>query len=174
VSVYFEQVATPRPDLRQEWTFKPDPPIGKKTRAACVTRIQTMTTQKSQSFPRQFAGLFYPGGELGFVELVVLVDVEVAHFLLPGLAGRDGTQRSAAEEGHLYVFREDMEAEEPALAFDAVERRVVFDSLVYGGDGVGDEGIEPVADFAFPARHCCDIGLHGRVAVGLCDLGVAA
>ena len=63
---------------------------------------------------RQLAGLLHPIGELGFVEFVVLVDVEVAHFLLLGLDGRDGTQRPAAEERHLDVFCDAMEAEEPA------------------------------------------------------------
>jgi hypothetical protein len=79
------------------------------------------------------------------------VDVEVAHVLLPGLAGWDRAQRCAAEEGHLHVVREDMDAEEPALPFDAVKRRVVFDRLVNAGDGTRDERVEPMADAAFPA-----------------------
>jgi len=70
---------------------------------------------RSHSFARQLAG-FHPSGELNFVELVVLADVEVAHFLLLGLAGGDRTQRRAAEESHLDVLCEAMEAEEPALA----------------------------------------------------------
>jgi hypothetical protein len=44
----------------------------------------------SEGFTRQLAGLLHPGGELSFVELVVLVDVEVAHFLVLGLAGGRG------------------------------------------------------------------------------------
>jgi len=36
--------------------------------------------RRSHSFAGQFAGLLHPSGELSFVELVVLVDVEVAHF----------------------------------------------------------------------------------------------
>ena len=39
-------------------------------------------TGRSHSFAGQLAGLLYPSGELSFVERVVLVDVEVAHFLL--------------------------------------------------------------------------------------------
>src|SRR5438874_626558 len=40
----------------------------------------------NHSFAAQLAGLLHPSGELSFVELVVLVVVEVAHFLLLGLA----------------------------------------------------------------------------------------
>ena len=49
-------------------------------------------TSRSHSFAGQLAGLLHPGGELRFVELIVLVDVEVAHFLVLGLAGRHRTQ----------------------------------------------------------------------------------
>src|SRR5262249_24884669 len=42
---------------------------------------------RSHSFAGQLARLHHPIGELSFVELVVLVDVEVAHFLLLRLAG---------------------------------------------------------------------------------------
>ena len=49
-----------------------------------LTRLQT--------FAGQLTGLLQPSGELGFVEPVVLVDVEVTHFLVLGLAGREGTQ----------------------------------------------------------------------------------
>src|SRR5262245_62017872 len=59
---------------------------------------------RSHSLAGQSAGLLYPIGELGFVNHVVLVDVEVAHFLLLRLAGRDRPQRRAAEEGHLDVL----------------------------------------------------------------------
>jgi hypothetical protein len=77
--------------------------------------------------------LLDPGRQLLLVELVVLVDVEVAHFLVVGLAGGDRTQRRAAEESHLNVLREAMDAEEPALALDAVEGRVPFDRLAHAG-----------------------------------------
>ena len=53
--------------------------------------IVAVTRRGSHSFAGQLAGLLHPGGELSFVELVVLVDVEVAHVLLLGLAGRDRT-----------------------------------------------------------------------------------
>jgi hypothetical protein len=43
------------------------------------------------------------------------MDVEVAHVLPLGLAGRDRTQRRAADESHLDVVREAMDAEEPAM-----------------------------------------------------------
>ncbi len=41
--------------------------------------------------------MLHPGGELSFVELVVLMDVEIAYFLLLGPAGRDRTQRRIVE-----------------------------------------------------------------------------
>src|SRR5712691_4031282 len=110
-------------------------------------------TGHSHSFAGQLAGLLHPGGELSFVELVVLMDVEVAHFLLLGLAGGDRTQRRAAKESHLDVFRDAVEAEEPALALDAVEGRVPLDRLVHAGDGAHDERVEAAADALFPARH---------------------
>src|SRR4026208_1135547 len=67
-----------------------------------------------------------------------------------------------------------MDVEEPALALDAIERRVPLDGLAPGGDGAGDERVDAAPDVAFPARHRRDVGLHGGVAVGLRDLRVAA
>src|SRR4029450_6663888 len=67
-----------------------------------------------------------------------------------------------------------MKAEEPAVALDAVEGRVPLDGLAHIGDGADDERVEAAPDVAFPPRHRRDVGLHGSVAVGLCDLGVAA
>src|SRR3979409_155614 len=131
-------------------------------------------TARSHSFAGQAARLLHPGGELSFVELVVLMDVEVAHFFLLGLAGRDRTQRRAAEKSHFDVVREAMKAEEPALALDAIEGRVPFDRLAHAGDGAHDERIEAAPDVAFPARHGRDVGLHGGVAIALRDLRVAA
>src|SRR5436305_1062258 len=75
-------------------------------------------TGRSHSFAGQLAGLLHPGGDLRFVERVVLMDVEVAHFLLLGIARGERTQRRAAEERHFDVLREAMDAEEPALALD--------------------------------------------------------
>jgi hypothetical protein len=49
--------------------------------------------------------LLYPINELSFIELVVLVDVEIPHVLVLGLARRERTQRNAAEESHFDVFR---------------------------------------------------------------------
>src|SRR5262245_56050304 len=139
-----------------------------------VSDTHAPRTGRSQSFAGQLAGLLHPSGELGFVELVVLVDVEVAHFLLPGLAGGKRTQRRAAEETHLDVLVEAMKAEEPALALDAVEGRVPLDGLVDVGDGAHDERVEAAADVAFPARHGREVGPDGRVAVTLRDLRIAA
>ena len=116
----------------------------------------------------------HPVRELRLVELVVLVDVEVAHVLLLGLAGRDRTQRRAAEERHLDVVGEAMEAEEPAVALDAVEGRVPFHRLAHAGDGARDERVEAAPDVALPARHGGDVRLHRGVAIALGDLRVAA
>src|SRR5881628_178872 len=106
--------------------------------------------------------------------MVVLMDVEVARVLSLGLAGGDRTQRRAAEESHLDVLREAMDAEEPALALDSVKRRVPFDRLAHAGDGAHDERVEAAPDVALPPRHGRDVGPHGGVAVGLRDLRVAA
>src|SRR5947209_7982564 len=108
-------------------------------------RIGLRPTGPSHSFAGQLAGLLHPSGELSFVEsrrAGILMDVEVAHFLLLGLAGGRRTQRRAAEESHLDEFRVAMEAEEPALALDAIEGRVPFDRLAHAGDGAHDECVE--------------------------------
>src|SRR3981081_887341 len=95
------------------------------THASCAAR--------SHSFAGQLAGLLHPSGELSFVDRGVLVEVEVAHLLLLGLTGGDRTQRRAAEKSHFDVLREAMEAEEPALALDAIEGRVPFSRLAPPG-----------------------------------------
>src|SRR5215510_4731561 len=63
-------------------------------------------TGRSHSFAGQLARLLHPSGELSFVELVVLLDVEVARVLARGLAGGERTQRRAAEETHFDVLVE--------------------------------------------------------------------
>src|SRR6185503_4511137 len=110
-------------------------------------------TGLSHAFAGQSACLLHPIGELFFIDLIILADVEVAHVLLLGLAGRKRTQRRAAEESHLDVFREAMNAEEPTLALDAIEGRVPFDRLVHARDGARDERVEAAPDLALPARH---------------------
>src|SRR5262249_41022098 len=77
-------------------------------------------------------------------------------------------------ERNFDVLREAMEAEEPALARDAIEGRVPLHGLAHAGDGARDERVEATPDVAFPARHGRDVGLHRGVAVGLRDLRVAA
>src|SRR5260370_34333593 len=109
-------------------------------------------TGRSHSFAGQLADLLHPSGEPSFVELVVLVDVEVASVLALGLAGGDSTQRRAAEESHLDVLRETVEAEEPALALDAIEGRVPLDCIVHAGDGAHDEHVEAAPRGGFPTR----------------------
>jgi hypothetical protein len=51
-----------------------------------------LATSRSHSCAGQLAGLLHPGGELSFVELVVFVDVEVAHVLVLGRSRRERTQ----------------------------------------------------------------------------------
>src|SRR5262249_24882411 len=139
-----------------------------------LTSARTSHTGSSHSLAGQLAGLLHPSGELSFVELVALVDIKVARFIALGVAWWDRAQRRPAEESHLDVLREAMDAEEPALAFDSIQRRVPFDGFAHTADGVRDERVEAASDVAFPARHGRDIGLHRGVAVGLCDLRVAA
>src|SRR5688572_3133453 len=116
-----------------------------------------------------------PAGQLGrlldparhefLVEWFALANVEVAYVLLLRLSGREWPQRRAAEEGHLDVLREAVDAEEPAAAIDAVERGVPFDRLARAGDGAHDQRVEPAPDVALPPRHGRNVRLHGGVAV---------
>src|SRR5262249_13031580 len=142
--------------------------------ADAVAFMADLSLAAHSSFAGQLAGLLHPSGELSLVELVVLVDVQIAHLLVLGLAGRDRTQRRAAEERHFDVLGEAMEAEEPALALDAIEGGVPFDRLVHARDGTHDERVEVAPDVALPAGHGRDVGLHGSGAVALRDLRVAA
>ena len=87
-------------------------------------------------------------------------------------AGRP--ERRAVEERHLHVFGEDMKRQEPAVALDAIERRVPPHRLPHVRDGPHDQRVEALAEAAFPARHRRDIGLHRCVAVTFRDLRVAA
>src|SRR5262245_39169824 len=80
----------------------------------------------SHAFARQRAGLLHPLDELAFVELV-FADIEITHFFVLGLTGGNRPQRGAAEEGHLDVVGEAMEAEKPNAVLHAIERRVPFD-----------------------------------------------
>src|SRR3990170_3006899 len=66
--------------------------------------------------------LLHPGRHLRLVE-IVLVDVDPAR-VIARASGWNGSQRRAAEEGHLDVVGEDLEPQEPALVLDAVEWRV--------------------------------------------------
>src|SRR5262245_4789590 len=75
-------------------------------RAFWEMATQAPCTDGSHSFAGQLAGLLHPISQLSFVDLVVLVDVDVAHFFLLGLARREGAQRLAAEESQLDVLRE--------------------------------------------------------------------
>src|SRR5271166_2453674 len=97
---------------------------GSPARASCGAGAKTDPQDGRLRNPAgQRGGLLHPRRHLRLVELVVFMDVEVAHFLVLGLAGGDRTQRRAAEESQLDVLREAMEVEEPALALDAIEGR---------------------------------------------------
>src|SRR5919106_4888021 len=110
-----------------------------------------LTELRSRAAPAgQSAGLLHPGRKPRLVDRIVLVDVEVAHVLVLGFAGRNGTERRAAEERHLHVAREAMEVEEPALALHAVERRVPFYRLAHAGNGARDQRVEAPPDVPFP------------------------
>src|SRR5437867_1111137 len=105
------------PSPRALWT------CGRMTWRPLTPRTR-LTTSRSHSFAGQCDGLLHPFRHLSFVEFVAFVDVDVAPVLALAGAGRDRTQRCAAEEGHFDIVREGMEPQEPTLALDAVHRRV--------------------------------------------------
>jgi len=125
-------------------------------------------------FAGQLRCLLDPTRQELLVEVVALVDMEVAGALVLGLDGGEWAQRRAVEESHLDVLREAMEVEEPALALDTIEGRVPPHGLAHVGHGAHDECVEAAPDVAFPARHGCDVSLDRGVAVGLRDLRVTA
>src|SRR5690606_38271390 len=105
----------------------PDPAAGSGSRQLiAVSRAAAQTDRCSgmlQLFARQPARLLYPGRELRVVELVVLIDVEIARFVALGFDGWDRAQRRAPEERHLDVFCKAVKAQEPALALQVVKGR---------------------------------------------------
>ena len=109
----------------------------------------------------QRRGLPDPTRQELLVELVVFVDVEVARVLVLGLAGGTGRRDVPRKKVTFTYSVKQWKAEEPALALDAVERRVPFDRLAHAGDGAHDERVEAAPDVALPARHGRDVGLHG-------------
>lgn len=108
------------------------------------------------------------------VELIGLVNVEIAHLLLCGLARRDRTQARPTEERNLDVLGEAVKSEKPALTLNAIEGRVPSHGLAYARHNARDERVETLPNVALPAGHRVDIRLHRGVAVGLRDLRVAA
>ena len=90
------------------------------------------------------------------------------------LAGREGIERGATEEGDLDVPGEAVKAEEPALTFDAIEGRVPFNGLAQIWNGGCDERVEAAADVAFPAGHGGDVGVDRCITIGLRNLRFAA
>src|SRR5688500_9234691 len=122
---------------------------------------------------RQRGGLLHPGGQLGLVELVAFVDMEVAGVLILAGFGRDRSQRRAAEEDQLEVAGEGVERQEPALAFDAVKRRIPLHGFAHAGYGPHDERIEALSAVALPARQRGDVRPHRGATLRLRDLRVA-
>ena len=113
-----------------------------------------------------------PRSQLSLVESV-LVDVDPPRVLILASAGRNGLQRSTLEERHLHIAGEDMVTQEPTFTLDAIEGRVP-PHRAHSRHSAHDEVVESAPNFAFPARHGRDVGLHRGVAVGLRDLGIAA
>src|SRR5438046_267324 len=56
---------------------------------SAFTHATHAPTSRSHSFAGQLAGLLHPSGELSFVELVALTDVEVTHVLALGCGRRN-------------------------------------------------------------------------------------
>ena len=67
-----------------------------------------------------------------------------------------------------------MQAEEPSLPCNAIERGVPPNGLARAGDGLHGDRIELATDVALPPWHRSDVGLHGRIAISLGDLWIAA
>src|SRR5690606_5700781 len=106
-------------------------------------RPQGSATGTSEALrTRQLRCLPDPTREQLLVERLALVDVEVARALGLRGDGRQRSQRGAVEEGDLDVARQAVEAEEPALALDAVEGRVPAHRLADLGQVAGDELVE--------------------------------
>jgi hypothetical protein len=121
---------------------------------------------------RQRGRLLHPGRHLRIVE-VVLENVDPAR-VLARASGWNGSQRCAAEEGHLDVVGENVERQEPTLVFDAVERRIPLHGLAHVGHVAHDERVQSFPEVALPAWHRGDVRLHRGVAVGLRNLWIAA
>ena len=119
-------------------------------------------------------GLLYPVRHLRGVERVAFVDVDPARVLILAGAGRHRLQRSAFEESHLHIFCEAMDVEKPALALDAVKRRVPLHGFAHVGNVARDKCVETLPEIALPAGHRGDVRLHWSIAVGLRDLRIAA
>lgn len=67
-----------------------------------------------------------------------------------------------------------MQAEEPSLPCNAIERGVPPHGLARAGDGLHSDRVELMTNVAFPTWHRGDVGLHWRIAISLGDLWIAA
>src|SRR5690606_27815070 len=106
----------------------------RRTTSACWPRSAAPEcADPSHLLARKRRGLPHPVPELLFVE-PVLGDVVVTHLRMFRGAGRLRRQRSAAEERHLHVAREAVEAQEPEAVLHAIEGRVPFDGLADTGN----------------------------------------
>ena len=77
------------------------------------------------------------------------MDVEVAHFLVLGLAGGTGRSDVPRKKDTLTYFVKQWKPRNQPAALDAVEGRVPLHGLVHAGDGAHDERVETATDVRF-------------------------
>src|SRR5688572_7577005 len=94
-------------------------------------------------------GLLHPTHELRLVESF-FPDIEIARVLIFAGPGWQRIERRAAKERYLHVMREDVKRQKPALALDAIERRVPFHSLLHLRHCADNERVEALSHRAFP------------------------
>ena len=92
-------------------------------------RLLTCRSRRAVRWPAS------PRRRTGLVERVVLADVEVAHSGCLDAPGGSGSSDVPRKKATFTYLREAVEAEEPALALDAVERRVPLHRLAHAGHG---------------------------------------
>ena len=154
-----------------------DPNSGSLAQFLSDESLVTTLTEHSQYTGGQFQvgkcdRLPVPRHHLLLVE-IVLVNVYPARFLVLARTGWDGSQRRTTEEGHLDKVGEDVEAQELALALNAVEGRVPSHCLAQFKNGAHEERVNADPEVAFPAWHSPSLGLVGGVAFAIWDLRFA-
>lgn len=102
------------------------------------------------------------------------MNVQIARVRILGLNRESWLQRRPTEESDLDVLCDAVEGYEPALALNAIERRIPPYSFAHVGNRTGNQRIKVPTDVTFPSRHGSNVGLHRGIAVTLGDLWVAA